>query len=310
MDAGGLAVGIVALITSFKACIDLFSYFTVAKSLGRDYELLSAKLEVEKTLLLQWAHRTNLLRPNYDRRLDDPAVRSAVARVIAGIQVLLGDTQTLQQRYGVQESQPGEQVKNNVCRVGANRMSAFARDFGKLDQLLKEFEDLNLHIRAHQASSCTLKVRWAIRDKDQFSGLLQELSYFVSRLHDLIPESPGVIQAMAEEDIQRLSNWTTVRLLTEAASGRNDVISDISGQHQVKTCEERILRRLWFRLMDDRRNSLSPPNPKTFEWAIEATDPDVEWNSVSNWLLHGSGIYWVCGKGDFERSSPDMLYHS
>lgn len=68
MEAAAFAVGIIALIVSFKDCIDLFSYLTVARSLDRDYELLSTKLDAGSALLLQWAQRTDLLQSIYDRR--------------------------------------------------------------------------------------------------------------------------------------------------------------------------------------------------------------------------------------------------
>ena len=265
MEAAGFAVGIIALIGTFKDCIDLFSYFVVARSLGRDYELLSTKLDVEKAFLLQRAQRTNLLQPNYDRRLDDPKIRATVAQIVSSIRILLSDTKTLQQRYGMEESRPGDKAYSTVLGIGAGRMFNFTKDFGKLDLLLKEFERLDLRIRGHRTTPSTLKARWAVRDKDKFDNLLQELSYFVSRLHSLIPDTNNTIQAMTKQDIQSLSNRKTVRLLLEAASGRDDVLAAIAEKHHIQIYESRILRCIWYRLIDDRRDALSPPNPRTFE---------------------------------------------
>lgn len=297
MEAAAFAVGIIALIGSFKDCIDLFSYLTVARTLGRDYELLSTKLDIERALLLQWAQRTNLLQPNYDRRLDDSTIRATVAKNVSSIRVLLSDTKSLQQRYGMRELQPGEEAYSNIFGMGANRMSTFAKDFGKLDLLLKDFEKLDLRIRGHRVASCTLKARWAVRDKDKFGILLQELSYFVSRLHGLVPDTKNTIQAMTEQDVQRLSNTKTVRLLSEAALGRDDLLAAIAEKHHIQTCERRILRCIWYRLMDDRRDALSPPNPQTFEWALDQSTSAFKWDSIAHWLRDDSSIYWICGKG-------------
>jgi hypothetical protein len=52
----GAAV-VAALVGVFKDCIDLFSLISAARSLGCDYDLLEVKLDVEKTLFLQWAER-------------------------------------------------------------------------------------------------------------------------------------------------------------------------------------------------------------------------------------------------------------
>ena len=146
-----------------------------------------------------------------------------------------------------------------------NYNAAFTKDFRRLDLLLRDFEILYLHIRGHRVAPCTLKARWAVRNKDKFGGLLQELSYFVSRLHDLVPDSNSTIQTMAEEDIQPLSERKTVRLLLEAALGRDDILASVAEKHHSQIYESRILRCIWCRLMDDRRDALSPPNPQTFE---------------------------------------------
>lgn len=288
MEAAGVAVGIIALIGTFKECIDLFSYFTVARSLGRDYELLSTKLDVEKTLLLQWVQWTNLLQPNYDQRLDDPAVRATVAQVLSSVRLLLSDTKTLQQRYGVQESPVGDEVNCSLSGIGANRMSTFTQDFGKL----------NLRIQSHQTVSYTKKARWAVRDKEKFDDLLRELSYFVSRLHTLVPNTAKNTQRnMIEEDVRSLDDSRTVRLLSEATIGRDDLLEAVAEAHHTQTCESRILRSIWYRLMDDRRDALSPPSPQTFEWVLDPTATGLEWDNIAGWLSREAGIYWVCGKG-------------
>ena len=294
MEAAGFAVGIITLIGSFKDCIDLFSYFTVARSLGRDYEILSTKMDVEKALLLQWCQRTNLLQPNYDKRLDDPKIQATVAQIVSSIRILLSDTKTLQERYGMGESKPGDEA---LFGMSASRMSTFTKGFGKLDSLLRDFEKLDLRIRSHRAAPCTLKARWAIRDRDRFGDLLKELSYFVSRLHRIIPDTNNMSQALTERDIQSLSNRKTVRLLLEAVSGRDDVLAAVTEKHHTQICQGRILRCLRYRLMDDRRDGLSPPNPQTFEWALDPSATNLKWDNLAHWLSHVSKIYWICGKG-------------
>ena len=94
-EAAGLVLGVIGLIGSFKDCVDLFSYISAARSLGRDYEVLNTKLDVEKTLLLQWAERVRLVKPRYDERLDDHNVQTAIARILASIQLLLSEGKDL-----------------------------------------------------------------------------------------------------------------------------------------------------------------------------------------------------------------------
>ncbi|EXL64835.1 hypothetical protein FOPG_18920 [Fusarium oxysporum f. sp. conglutinans race 2 54008] len=54
------AVGVVGLIGAFKDTIDLFGLLAESRDLGRDYEILRIKLDIQKTLLLQWTDRYGL----------------------------------------------------------------------------------------------------------------------------------------------------------------------------------------------------------------------------------------------------------
>ncbi|KAG6361984.1 hypothetical protein INS49_010213 [Diaporthe citri] len=72
MEAVGLAISIISLAGIFKDCIDLFSMISTAKSMEKDFTILSVKLDIEKTLLLQWAEHVRLVHEDYDRRLDNP----------------------------------------------------------------------------------------------------------------------------------------------------------------------------------------------------------------------------------------------
>ena len=296
MEVVGFAAGIITLISTVKDCIDLFQYFTVANSPGRDFEILSTKLDVEKALLLQWVDRTRLLQPRYDRRLDDPKTQRAISQVVSSIKLLLGDSQNLQHKYGVREER-SVQASTNIFSLGARRMPAFTREIGKLDQLLQEFESMDLRIRGHNKAPVTLRARWAITDKDRFSELLQELSYFVSRLHSLVPDTTNTTIGMIEQDVNALSNQKTIRLLSEGTSERDDMLAKIAEKHHVETCENRILRSVWYRHMNDREDQLDPPNPETFQWALSPACLGEKWDSIPDWLSTGKGVYWVCGKG-------------
>jgi hypothetical protein len=57
VEAAGLVLGTIGLASFFKDCVDLFAYFSAARSRVRDYVLLETKLDVEKPLLFQWADR-------------------------------------------------------------------------------------------------------------------------------------------------------------------------------------------------------------------------------------------------------------
>lgn len=94
MEPIGFAISIVSLVCVFNECVDLFSLISATSSLGNDFEILNAKLDVEKTLLLQWAQRVRLLQPGHDERLDQRRTAKAVSTTLSALGSLLSKTET------------------------------------------------------------------------------------------------------------------------------------------------------------------------------------------------------------------------
>ena len=77
------AVGVLGVIGAFKDTIELFNLFTDARHASRELQILDTKLDIEKTLLLQWAEGVGLARKEYDKRLDDATTQELVVRSLA-----------------------------------------------------------------------------------------------------------------------------------------------------------------------------------------------------------------------------------
>jgi hypothetical protein len=209
-EAAGLAIGVLALIGTFKDCIDLFSYISAAQSLGRDYEVLDTKLDVEKTLFLQWAERVCLVNPTYDERLDDTNTQIAVARILASIRLLLSESKDLQHRYGLEQVVDDEEMTDVAPTISGPRMTIF----------MQQFEKLNLRIHDERKNVSRMrKIRWAIQDKQKFDSLIKELSYFISRLNDVVPTTGMVMISMAKEDLEGLRSLRKLRLVSKLLRG-------------------------------------------------------------------------------------------
>lgn len=103
MEAAGLAIGVVGLAGLFKSCMELLSLISTTGSMDRDYHILHAKLELERECLLLWAQQVRLFDPNqqHDRRLDDPAVFAVVKQTLEAINLLMTESTTMQDRYGL-----------------------------------------------------------------------------------------------------------------------------------------------------------------------------------------------------------------
>ncbi|KAF2108345.1 hypothetical protein BDV96DRAFT_504494 [Lophiotrema nucula] len=210
-EVAGIVVGVVGLaglIGAFKDTIDLFNDFADSRDLGRDYEILDAKVDIERTILLQWVDRVNLLRPNYDRRLDDDHTQQA-------------------------------------------------------------------------------------------------LTYFVTKLNQIMPTQDGF--SMTDEDIEAIRDLRELKTLLAASLGHRKVVAESTAKHIERVehaCEDRILQTLWYRMMDDRHESLAPAHNRTLQWALEPpSGKEFFWHDLSKWLRCGSGIYWASGKAGSGKST-------
>jgi hypothetical protein len=108
-EAAGLVLGTIALVSLFQDCVDLLSKISAAKSIGRDYAMLNAKLDIEKTLLLHWDFRLSRFSPTaYDSRLDDHETQQIIKQILASIKILLSESDELKRRYSVEPAMQSE----------------------------------------------------------------------------------------------------------------------------------------------------------------------------------------------------------
>ncbi|KAJ8130984.1 hypothetical protein O1611_g2643 [Lasiodiplodia mahajangana] len=250
-------------------------------------------LDIEKTLLLQWADRVRLLQPgNYDNRLDESVINNAVSRILSAIRLLLSQSTDLQQRYGM------EQIESTSTTVIPAMSSP------RLRQFLNDFERLSLRIDVRQKeASIKQRLRWVVKDREKFRDLIHQLSNLVAKLDAVIPASAGHVETMTRHDIRMLRNLREVQLVLEASKSHKTAMALWAQDNIIERCQERVLDRLWFRKIDDRRNNIMDPHAHTFEWALHPPAPDVTWDDLSGWLRSGSDIYWVSGKAGSGKST-------
>lgn len=329
MEAVGLAISIISLAGTFKDCIDLFSMISTAKSMEKDFAILSVKLDIEKTLLLQWAEQVRLIHQDYDRRLDNPDTKGTIARILQSIKVLLSDGASLEHRYGMQRLKINQQQTPPI--LSSHRLQQFRHDFQKLtlnshtsfgtaDELRQSQEpsrpeaEVALDLESgKQKSTLKAKFCWAVRDKAKFSSLIQHLSELVRGVRAIVPLKQSASVELLEQDVEHVSLISRLELLLDGARDhdRPDSFTDAIQRQIDQRCQQRILNSLWYRMLDHRRNSVPEAHPGTFDWALHPPTGDVEWDSLSQWLQSGSGIYWIHGKaGSGKTTLMKHLYDS
>ncbi|KAI0160734.1 prion-inhibition and propagation-domain-containing protein [Xylariaceae sp. FL1272] len=295
LETAGLAIGAIALLSTVKDCVDLFDYISVSRALERDFEILETKLDIEKTLFLQWIERTNVLTDKYDERLDHPQVCAAVSRALNCISVLLSDSEPLRNRYGfVEDSNHGK------SDAAPSKLS-----HPRMNRVIKALQGLDLAPVQKRDLSKRARMRWAAGDREKFLALIKDLSDLISSLDKLVPQKPELVAKMALEDLRSLPSLGTLRLVVDASHGQETTLTSEAEDLLQAKCVEKILMLLWFRAMDDRRNSVKSPHSRTLEWALANSHQGRQWDSIPEWLGSKSQrrIYWLSGKAGSGKST-------
>ncbi|RSL66493.1 hypothetical protein CEP54_003654 [Fusarium duplospermum] len=269
------AVGVVGVIGAFKDTIDLFNLVADSRHLTRDHEILATKLDIEKTLLLQWAEQVGLLSSNYDPRLDDPDTQRVVIRILKCIEVLLEDESKLTQRYGLCVA-PEENRENGLFLKGQGISSR------RWDMFVDDY-------KRHE------------KNEEKFESLVQELAHFITNIMEVIPVERA--NDYIRQDVEALGDLRQLKILLEASENFPKAIGESTKLTIIERCKDRILAKLWFRRIDDRRESIAIAHNQTLQWALEPPTKDVPWDDLSGWLRSGSGIYWVSGKAGSGKST-------
>ncbi|RYN23777.1 hypothetical protein AA0112_g9281 [Alternaria arborescens] len=343
MEVAGVVIGAVALIGVFEDCIELFSQIGAARSMENDYILLATRLDLQKAILLQWAERLRLYEAKeHDTRLDDPMLGPVIHKGLDCIRQLLQNGNVLQQRYGVRPTDSHEttdpqtvpdqrRLPNHL--LGQIRKPKRQRSDVELSQPQSSNQypgddytpkrarcssrDQNdplhpLPDRDYMAKPSRLdRIMWVIKDKDQFEGLIRKLSDLIADIDKAVPPRAGELptRALLEYEIQGLKSVRELRIIMHASRSDNRDLAGITQQTIDRQCAKLILNRLWFRLIDDRKNNIAEAHLHTLNWAINPPASDVVWDDLGEWLRSGRDFYWISGKpGSGKSTLMKFLY--
>ena len=228
----GLAASLVTLAALFKNCMDCFELYRAAEDCDESLKTVLVELDCEKERLLIWAEAVGLVQLESGRRhphLEDH--HRVIKAALEQIRNLLDDAAKLQDRYGVRAFDDNPAIAAAITDPISNNLAttfkiAYRRFTSRLNQ-----SDSN-------TPNLTLRMRWAIRDRVKFTGLIVTLKGFVDRLFQIIPISREIQNDMVEADIYSIMNISHLRLVEAACEGSYRVWSDIASNAIDKTERE------------------------------------------------------------------------
>jgi len=184
IDPVGLTLGLAGL---FSTSVEVLDRISTAKSYGTDYHLFATKLVLERRRFFRWGQAVGLTGTQQHELLQDPEIQEDVRELFAWAIYFFEDSKVAITRHGAANSLLLEQGSS----------SSTAR-----------FEYPRGRARMHQKStSAVMKVRWAFSGKRKLEKLLQEVIWFVDKLHELVPitgtHRPEIQDAVSAPTIHR-----------------------------------------------------------------------------------------------------------
>lgn len=237
-EAGiGLAASLISLATIFKACIDCFELYKAAEDCEESLKTILVELDCEKERLLIWAEAIGLVQLESGRRHPDIEKHEKVVKAaLEQILNLFNDATKLKERYGVQVFDYSNAIATATTDpVSRNLATMFTIGYKRFTSRLNPFDS--------NTQSLAMKIKWAIRDRARFMGLIVTLKGFIDRLFQIIPISREVQDSMAEVDIFSIMELSQLRLVETACSESYKVWSDIASVAIDRTERETIDQR-------------------------------------------------------------------
>lgn len=293
--------GNAAIAGALKACLDILSDMCCAEALEDEWPLLQTKLDVERTLLLQWVDKVKLLDEIYDVGLDNLDTHSQIIHLLHTVYEMLMDKLGLMSRYYIMHHEQEDSLPDATYLQSSPILSR-----ERLEKFNSEFTRQKLRVlHVPDGTPSTTRILRIVTCKDGFERFIEDIRHLVNSLNRLA-SSPNCLECaaqMAGDDVKKCKTMNDLRKVRDAAKGVRDTIALSAEELIVRLARRRILANLRFDGLNERKIILQDPHPGTFEWALKAPEPDTEWDNLVEWLESGSGIYWVCGKAGAGKST-------
>ncbi len=207
-EAVGAAATLLSIIgfsfQIFDGCVKGFVLLSSAGNLGRDADIFRSMLDWEQFRLEQWAEKVNLRDPSHADMLMDWKL---VADTLQHLENLTNDTKLLKDKYNLvllERAPPLTKVATAGVEDEKTSTSRFKRLFGQGEK----YSSTAAAKVIQSKSSHTKKLWWAAVDKQSMRNLIDDITYFVQRLHDLLDSS---IQSQMKQSVDTLLHDATQR---------------------------------------------------------------------------------------------------
>jgi hypothetical protein len=222
MEAGGLAVGILALASLFNNAVDCFEYVQLGRSFGTDFQTCLLKLDNARLRLSRWGQAVGLS-GNLEgaQSLQEATVQeediAKAEHVLGQIMELFADTEKISMKYK-------HSVKPDDSTLAILDAQA---DMDNLGRSLHE-KMRKLCIKRQNKTSLRQKVKWALYEEKHFKRLIEDIVDLVSALPEMFPAVKQEQLKLCEIEVSQISMECLSVLIEVIRSQDKDLEAAIS----------------------------------------------------------------------------------
>ena len=207
LEAVGAAATLVSIIgfsfQIFDGCVKGFVLLSTAGNLGRDADIFRSMLDWEQFRLEQWAEEIHLRDPSKADILMDWKL---ITDTLQHLENLITDTKLLKEKYNIVLLERAPALEKATANEDEEKSSTsrFKRLFGQGEKYSSTAAAKVIQAK----NTYPKKLWWAAVDKQSMKRLIDDIAYFVQRLHDLLNSS---IQSQMKESVDTLLHDATQR---------------------------------------------------------------------------------------------------
>ena len=209
MEGAGLAVGVIALGSTFNNAVDCFEYVRLGRAFGTNFQTSLLKLENERLRVSRWGKSVGLSGDfsNADnvRLATGPPDEVAMAtRVLTQIVGLFADAEDISNKYN-----------NNAGGVDWNdELLDPATDMEAVGQSLHA-KMRALSIKRQNTTPLRQRMQWALYEEKQFNALIQDIANLVNNLVVLFPSAHQEQRRLCRTEVSEISSKDALLTLKE-----------------------------------------------------------------------------------------------
>ncbi|KAF2008308.1 hypothetical protein BU24DRAFT_138462, partial [Aaosphaeria arxii CBS 175.79] len=194
MEAGGLAVGVIALAGLFNNAVDCFEYVQLGYSFGTNFQTSLLKLDHARLRLSRWGQAVGLSGDLADAEsLQEATVQKEdignAEKVLGQILDLFMEAERISAKYKAS-------VKSDDSALTILDVQA---DMNELGRSLHE-KMRNLSIKRQNKTLLRQKVKWALYEEKHFKRLIEDIVDLVAALPEIFPAVKQEQQKLCETE--------------------------------------------------------------------------------------------------------------